>query len=195
MAELVEVNQTQLTAISKELRPRLEREAADERNPHLPATRDACKALLEAIDQDDARVADDRTISEILARLQVHYWRPDFTAAQTASLYADMIDDLSGCSEGILRAAVADYRSDPDARFFPRSGDLIGRIDIANRRRVRARFNLRRALANDAEKNSKQVAQVQTSAHPVPKERRKALADMARKVVRSFGTPPMENTQ
>ena len=117
------------------------------------------------------------------------------SAAQTASLYADMIEDLSGCSEGLLRAAAADYRSDPAAKFFPRSGDLIGRLDIANRRRVRARFNLLRALANDAEKNSKQVAQVEPSAHPVPKERRKELADMARKVARGFSTPPMENTQ
>lgn len=187
MADLVEVNQTQLTTISKELRPRLEREAADERNPHLPATRDDCQALLAAMDADDARKADDRTISEILARLQVHYWRPDFTAAQTASLYADMIEDLSGCSEGILRAAVADYRSDPAAKFFPRSGDLIGRLDTANRRRVRARFNLHRVLS--APNKSEPVQQ------EVPtKERRKELADIARKVARGFGTPTMEKT-
>ena len=143
----------------------------------MPATRQECQALLDAMDRDDAEPAGDRAVGEILARLQVHYWRPDFAPEQAASLYADMMEDLAHYPKGLLIEAAADYRQDPAAKFFPRSGDLIGRIDAANRRRVRARFNIKRALA---EPESHQETQLPT------KDRRKELADMARKTVRGF---------
>ena len=132
-----------------------------------------------AFDADEVRPAGDEKVGEMLAKLQVHYWRPDFTPAMAASLYADLMDDLEEYSEGLLLEAIRDYRRDPEAKFFPRSGSLIPFIEGANWRRVRARFNLVKALEGPNKKGDE------------PKlptlDRRKELADMARKSARGLG--------
>ena len=81
-------------------------------------------------------------VAHALLRLQAHYWRPDFTPAQARELYADFIDDLGHIPPDILDDAIATYRRDPEARFFPRPGQLLAIAEplLAKRRRAASRI-------------------------------------------------------
>lgn len=81
-------------------------------------------------------------VATALLRLQAHYWRPEFTPAQAKELYADFMDDLGHIPPDILDEACAAYRRDPEARFFPRPGQLLAIAEplLAERRRAVARI-------------------------------------------------------
>lgn len=81
-------------------------------------------------------------VATALLRLQAHYWRPEFTPAQARELYEDFMDDLGHIPPDILDEACAAYRRDPDARFFPRPGQLLAIAEplLAERRRAIARI-------------------------------------------------------
>lgn len=92
--------------------------------------------------QDALRPAGPEYVAMALLRLQAHYWRPDFTQAQAKALYADFMDDLSHLPADILDQAIATYRRDPEARFFPRPGQLLAVAEpiLAERRRAYIRI-------------------------------------------------------
>lgn len=69
----------------------------------------------------------------MLMALASHYWRPDFSPAQAASLYSDFAEDLSDCLIAEIEVAIREYRRDPANKFFPKSADLRGIIG-ANRK-------------------------------------------------------------
>lgn len=64
-------------------------------------------------------------VSAILARLALHYWRPDFTPEQTKLLISDYLDDLWPYSLPQIERACKEFRMDGDNKFFPKSGELI----------------------------------------------------------------------
>lgn len=64
-------------------------------------------------------------VSAILARLALHYWRPDFTPEQTKLLIADYLDDLQRYNPDQIALACRDFRMDGGNKFFPKSGELI----------------------------------------------------------------------
>lgn len=78
-----------------------------------------------------------------LARLQAHYWRPDFSAAQAAEFYRDMIEDLEHLPPDILEEVCRRYRRDPEAKFFPRSAELLAIAEPILSQRYAAISNLR----------------------------------------------------
>lgn len=81
-------------------------------------------------------------VATALLRLQGHYWRPDFSPAQARELYEDFMDDLGHIPPDILDEACAAYRRDPEARFFPRPGQLLAIAEplLAERRRAISRI-------------------------------------------------------
>ena len=81
-------------------------------------------------------------VATALLRLQGHYWRPDFSPAQARALYEDFMDDLGHIPPDILDEACTTYRRDPEARFFPRPGQLLAIAEplLAERRRAAARI-------------------------------------------------------
>ena len=81
-------------------------------------------------------------VATALLRLQGHYWRPDFSPAQARELYEDFMDDLGHIPPDILDEACAAYRRDPEARYFPRPGQLLAIAEplLAERRRAIARI-------------------------------------------------------
>lgn len=64
-------------------------------------------------------------VSAILARMALHYWRPDFTPEQTKLLIADYLHDLEEFSPALIETACSVYRKDGKNQFFPKSGQLI----------------------------------------------------------------------
>jgi hypothetical protein len=81
-------------------------------------------------------------VATAILRLQAHYWRPDFSPAQAKELYADYIEDLADLPPDILDAAIGQYRRDPERKFFPRTGELLGLAAplLEERRRAVARL-------------------------------------------------------
>jgi hypothetical protein len=66
-----------------------------------------------------------KQVAAILARLSLHYWRPDYTPEQAKLLIQDYLDDLAGYSVVEIERAVMTYRRLPDSKFFPKSGELL----------------------------------------------------------------------
>ena len=66
-----------------------------------------------------------KQLAILLAKLAVHYYRPDFTPAAAQSLIADMVDDLASFGISDVERAIKEYRTNPENRFFPNSGQLI----------------------------------------------------------------------
>lgn len=64
-------------------------------------------------------------VTATLARLALHYWRPDFTDKQAALLISDYIRDLEGYSVIQVERACMVFRKGPENKFFPRSGELL----------------------------------------------------------------------
>lgn len=81
-------------------------------------------------------------IAMSLARLQGHYWRPDFTPSQAEELYVDFMDDLGHLPPDILDAAITKYRRDPESKWFPKPSQLLAIAEplLAERRRAVARI-------------------------------------------------------
>lgn len=102
-------------------------------------------------------------VATSLLRLQAHYWRPDFTQAQARELYADYIEDLAELPPDLLDEAIRRYRRDPSAKFFPRSGDLLGLINVDWQTRRRAVINLEMpdiARSDHRERTPEEIARV-----------------------------------
>ena len=72
----------------------------------------------------EARISKDRAILALLAKLSLHYWRPDFTPAQAKQMYADYVEDLREYALRDIAAAMKKYRQSA-ATFFPTSGQLV----------------------------------------------------------------------
>lgn len=64
-------------------------------------------------------------VAASLARLALHYWRPDFTPAQAKLLLADFLHDLQGYPPKDVEYACAAYRQNPENRFYPTPGQLL----------------------------------------------------------------------
>lgn len=67
-----------------------------------------------------------KQIAAVLARLSLHYWRPDYSPEQARLLMEDYLSDLSGYSPAQVERACAEYRQNPANKFFPHSGELLG---------------------------------------------------------------------
>lgn len=63
-----------------------------------------------------------------LARLQSHFYQPGQTSQQIRAVLEDMLDDLKEYSPQNIERACKYYRSNPENRFFPTSGQLIGAL-------------------------------------------------------------------
>lgn len=72
--------------------------------------------------------AKDEAILVLLAKLALHYWRPDFLPSQAKQLYADYCEDLREFPLSEIASAIKKYRRDTTRRFYPSSGELIGII-------------------------------------------------------------------
>jgi len=70
-----------------------------------------------------------KRISASLAKLALHYWRPDYTPAQANLLMMDYLNDLKGITPEAVEAACEKYRKNEKNSFFPRSGQLLALID------------------------------------------------------------------
>jgi len=71
-----------------------------------------------------------------LLRLGSHYWTPDFTPAQAKHLLADYIEDLESAFLPDLDAACAYWRRKPDAKRFPKIGELLAIVSDRRRERM-----------------------------------------------------------
>lgn len=67
-----------------------------------------------------------RTVGAILSKLALHYWRADFTPEQAKMLLADFYDDLGKFTPAEIQTACARWRRNPENRFFPTPGGLLG---------------------------------------------------------------------
>lgn len=74
------------------------------------------------------RASKDEAILAILARLALHYWRPDFTPGQARQLYRDYLDDLRDFAVVDINRAIQVYRRDGANRFFPTTGQIVDLI-------------------------------------------------------------------
>ena len=68
--------------------------------------------------------AEKATLAIMLAKLASHYWRPDFSPAQSAALIADYADDLGDCRLTEIELAIRTWRMDAKNQFFPKSAQL-----------------------------------------------------------------------
>ena len=83
----------------------------------VPETRDATIIA--------ASKAKDQTILCMLARLALHYWRPDFTPEQAKHLYADYVRDLRPYPITDIRDSIAAYRRRHESKYYPTVGQLL----------------------------------------------------------------------
>lgn len=65
-----------------------------------------------------------KEISTAIAKLAVHYYRPDFTPEHAKLLFADFAEDLRDYPIDRIEDACRAYRRDPENRFFPTPGQL-----------------------------------------------------------------------
>lgn len=59
----------------------------------------------------------------LLAKLALHYWRPDFGPGQARQLYGDYVDDLIEFPLAAIHGAIGRFRRESH-QFYPKSGDL-----------------------------------------------------------------------
>lgn len=86
-----------------------------------------------------------KQIAAILAKLSLHYWRPDYTPEQARMVMEDYLDDLRGYSPAQVAQACADYRKLPDSKFFPASGALLALLGHSTKTEYRSRLPTFRA--------------------------------------------------
>lgn len=68
-----------------------------------------------------------KEISAILARLSLHYYRPEFSKEQYKLLLGDYVSDLIGFNPIEVEAACSAYRR-KEVQFFPKVGEIIALI-------------------------------------------------------------------
>lgn len=73
-----------------------------------------------------------------LARLALHYFRPDIAASQVKSIAADFVEDLGEFDQRDIHEAFKAYRQNPENKIFPRPGPLRDLTIKAKVERVRA---------------------------------------------------------
>lgn len=107
-------------------------------------TDEAVRAVLTAMASGPAP-ARPTQIRDFVARLSVHFWRPDFHAAESKSLNDDFQRLLAGLTADDLAAAYDAVLLNPENRYFPTPGMV--RACIADRLAERARVQTGAALA------------------------------------------------
>lgn len=63
-------------------------------------------------------------IIELLAKLAVIYWRPDFTMSQLREMYSQYLDAIEQFAFKDIAAAIEKWRNDGANKFFPTPGEL-----------------------------------------------------------------------
>jgi hypothetical protein len=86
-----------------------------------------------------------KQVAAILAKLSLHYWRPDFSPEQARLIMGDYLDDLRGYSPEQVCRACSEYRKLPDAKFFPTSGALLALLGHGTKSEPRPRLPTFRA--------------------------------------------------
>lgn len=71
----------------------------------------------------------DDAILTLLAKLALHYWRPDFTAAQARQLYSEYLEDLREYAFDDIAESMENFRRNGENRFFPTCGQLRTHIE------------------------------------------------------------------
>ena len=66
-----------------------------------------------------------KQIAAILARLSLHYWRPDFTTEQGKLVMDDYLMDLANFTPTEVERACMEYRRKPGSEFFPKISQLL----------------------------------------------------------------------
>ena len=66
-----------------------------------------------------------KQIAAILARLSLHYHRPDYSQAQAKLLFEDYLNDLEPYSPRDVEIACEEYRRKPESKYFPKVGELL----------------------------------------------------------------------
>lgn len=110
-----------------------------------------------------------------LGALSLHYWRPDFTQEQARMLYGDYISDLSDYPIDLILDGIKAYRKKPEAKWFPKVGELIALVEPHYRKRLAIAAEIRSRL------------NVPKKELGLDQETRTAGAEMARKFARSLG--------
>jgi len=82
----------------------------------------------------------------MLGGLSLHYWRQDFSRDEWMLFYADYIEDLQEYPREMIQNAMKVYRKKPDAKWFPKIGELIAIIDPAHKSLMRTAADLRSRL-------------------------------------------------
>ena len=87
-------------------------------------------------------------MADVLARLSLHFHRPDFGPAQASLIVSDFMADLTGATAAMVDEACGVYRRDPANKFFPTPGMLLQhmRDDIHQRRKELAAMDRVRDL-------------------------------------------------
>ena len=87
-----------------------------------------------------------RDFAEQLAKLSLHYWRPQFTPDQAKHVFGDFAADMAEVTPAELREACDRWRRDAANRFFPTPGQLMAMVSDALRERARERTGAERLL-------------------------------------------------
>lgn len=112
----------------------------------MPATRAELEGRLAEVEAS-LRGAAPADIAALLAKLALHYWRPNFTDQQAKQLYMDYIGDLKIYPLDVIDQAVGVYRRNAKNKWFPKSGELIELCEAAVKARRNDRVWLRQRLA------------------------------------------------
>lgn len=101
------------------------------------------------------QIATRAEIAAQLARLALHYWRPNFSPEQYKMLFDDYCTDLHGVALQELTDAIAQYRKEIGERFFPTIAQITKLIGSAVKDRNRLKLGAQRMLdALDAPDNA-----------------------------------------
>eukprot|EP00913_Durusdinium_trenchii_P005309 g4955.t1 len=114
-------------------------------DPTVPATRAELEGRLVEVEAS-LKGAAPAEIAALLAKLALHYWRPNFTDAQAKQLYMDYIGDLKIYPLDVINRAVGVYRRNEKEKWFPKSGQLIALCEAAIKARRTDRLWLRKRL-------------------------------------------------
>ena len=87
-----------------------------------------------------------RDFAEQLAKLSLHYWRPNFTPDQAKHVFGDFAADMAEVTAVELREACNRWRRDAANRFFPTPGQLLAMVSESLRDRARQRAGAERLL-------------------------------------------------
>lgn len=66
-----------------------------------------------------------KQIAAILAKLSLHYWRPDFSPEQARLVMEDYLNDLAEFEPVQVERACMEYRRRPGSEFFPKICQIL----------------------------------------------------------------------